>query len=500
MDGNRKELEQDGFTKSEPGPLLKFVPILSPNLSETSHSHQIEQVSKKIRKQHTQKIPKASAEAFPTYTKVIRKLNTTNTKRHDARVANCVNSLLTGQAPHSETSEIGPRKRPSNPHSTNFPHAESPGVQPRKKSFTQQFSLTSDLVRKENSEERSLQGKCEVVVSEKLPCGGPDLAKDNLSAVISKPTGGAAKDINVSRVDILSLKVVDCPLQKNGRNTIICGRLPDDNQFAMAARDLGRRLVSKRHFSTTSSSVIITFIERRRNFYKDWTAFYEELHGFVPKLPVIGGGELDIFLLIHEVLLLGGVLSVLKKRALRIVGQQLELPKSCTSAASILKNAYENLLFYYEQKLVLDRMPKDITVKIDMKSLALLEKEKERRMAEKIARLIISKKRSVGTVDLLIDIGDCRDIVQDGYLNKNDLLLKRILIAVSERPETTLKHIEVLIDDDEDEFEMPIWTENPERMTDDAFQVLLREVQEKSENRNSKFFSVHHPVCHNQSH
>lgn len=48
------------------------------------------------------------------------------------------------------------------------------------------------------------------------------------------------------RVDIESLPVLNNPLQKAGRHTVIRGRLRDDHPFAIAAKDPGYKLVSSR--------------------------------------------------------------------------------------------------------------------------------------------------------------------------------------------------------------------------------------------------------------
>ncbi|KAI0565954.1 AT-rich interactive domain containing protein 2 isoform X1 [Gracilaria domingensis] len=273
------------------------------------------------------------------------------------------------------------------------------------------------------------------------------------------------------RIDILSLDVVESPLQKDGRHTIICGRLPDNHPYAIAARGLGRYLISKRY---SGVQICDSEAERRENFLKDWKAFHEELLGFIPKLPVIGGGELDIYSLVHEVLLLGGVINVVKKRAFRVVAQQLELPKSCTSAASVLKNAYEKLLFYYEEKLVHNRMPQDVTQKLDMKRMALEEKEKERRAAERLARMIASKKRNSDAYDMLIDVGDCTDLVENGCLDREDPRLKRIMLAASDRPRITLRYLDLIVDSDAEDLMLPELEDTPQ--DDGLFRIALHDV------------------------
>lgn len=75
------------------------------------------------------------------------------------------------------------------------------------------------------------------------------------------------------------------------------------------------------------------------------------------RVPTVAGAPLDIFALYAAVLRLGGLHSVMANRAFKLVARQLALPKSCTSAAYVLRTTYERLLFDYEQAAVWGRRP-----------------------------------------------------------------------------------------------------------------------------------------------
>lgn len=178
------------------------------------------------------------------------------------------------------------------------------------------------------------------------------------------------------QVDIDSLPVLSNPLQKAGRHTVIRGRLRRDHPFAIAAESLGYKLVSKEYEGELGSREE----EAARVFFmSDLNAFLNEIGNNNFKVPVIGGGDLDIFMLAREVMRLGGVHNVVRKRAFRIVAQQLGIPKTCTSAASVLKGAYEKLLFHYEQRLVYGKWPEDPKKAVNMKARVCEEKLEEKR-------------------------------------------------------------------------------------------------------------------------
>lgn len=173
------------------------------------------------------------------------------------------------------------------------------------------------------------------------------------------------------RVDIERLPTIHTnPLQKYGRHTIISGQLPPDNPFAIAERRIGHHFVSDQ----LCGSPPLTG-NRHQDFLRDYWFFMNEIGLGETKVPVIGGGPLDIFRLLREVLLVGGVMNVAKKRAFRIVGQQLDLPKTCTSAAYVLKQAYEKLLYHYERKLVFGTNPVDPQRPVVLRSILKAERD-----------------------------------------------------------------------------------------------------------------------------
>lgn len=96
--------------------------------------------------------------------------------------------------------------------------------------------------------------------------------------------------------------------------------------------------------------------DRRTDFVTDHYRFMNEI-GRPFKLRRIGGAELDLYGLYKAVLERGGLQSVICMRAFKMVAQALELPKTCTSAAFILRIEYEKLLYMYEQKHVWNREP-----------------------------------------------------------------------------------------------------------------------------------------------
>jgi ARID/BRIGHT DNA binding domain len=180
------------------------------------------------------------------------------------------------------------------------------------------------------------------------------------------------------RVDVLKMAVQENPLSKSDRYTVIKGRLPDSDPFMRASALLGVSFMSREMRASTPNLVgsYISEENRAQNFMRDIEAFNRELNRDF-KIPIIGGGQLCLYALAQEVMRLGGLKNVVQNRAFRIVGQQLELPKSCTSAAFVLKNAYERLLYQYEQKIAFDITPVNPGRTIDMKSLVSETKKRD---------------------------------------------------------------------------------------------------------------------------
>lgn len=203
-----------------------------------------------------------------------------------------------------------------------------------------------------------------------------------------------------TRIDVTSLPVMNNPLQKSGRHTVIRGRLPDHHPFVIAVSNLGITMLSEKYEGEEGEN---DEDSRRARFLADLKSFLEEITVKQFKIPVIGGGELDIYELMKEVMLLGGVRNVVRKRAFRIVAQQLGIPKTCTSAASVLKGAYEKLLFHYEQRLAFGIWPENPSKAVNMKEMVYEERERERlsrnptggekRKEDRSSRCYISQKR-----------------------------------------------------------------------------------------------------------
>jgi ARID/BRIGHT DNA binding domain len=191
------------------------------------------------------------------------------------------------------------------------------------------------------------------------------------------------EQINTGRVDSSNMVVLENPLSKSDRYTVIRGRLPDNDPYMKAVASLGLIFVSNFMKSkmqcSTESQHIVTEDQRRNNFMEDVEHFNKELNREF-KIPIIGGGQLSLYSLAQEVMKLGGLRNVVLNRAFRIVSQQLELPKSCTSAAYVLKNAYERLLYHYEQMVAFGVLPEDPSVTVDMKSEVLVSKKKDDRL------------------------------------------------------------------------------------------------------------------------
>ncbi|PXF47073.1 AT-rich interactive domain-containing protein cfi-1 [Gracilariopsis chorda] len=149
-------------------------------------------------------------------------------------------------------------------------------------------------------------------------------------------------------VDIMTMPVVPCPLIKLGNRVIICGRYSDNEPCVKAANSLGVLMLS----STYTNCKPPAAITRRDSFIADWKAFHYEMYGLVPRLPTVSGSKLDLFLFAEQVLLLGGIDTVIEKRGFVVLAKQLCLSKPCTSAAVVLRRAHQSLMHQYEQRLI----------------------------------------------------------------------------------------------------------------------------------------------------
>lgn len=126
---------------------------------------------------------------------------------------------------------------------------------------------------------------------------------------------------------------------------------PESQERHQAAADtIGTTLLSRAsaNFPRTGDA--------RADFLTDHYHFMTEISSPF-KLRRIGGAELDLYGLYRAVLERGGLQAVILTRAFKMVAKALQLPKTCTSAAFILRSEYEKLLYAYEQKHVWQRDP-----------------------------------------------------------------------------------------------------------------------------------------------
>lgn len=261
-----------------------------------------------------------------------------------------------------------------NPVTTRYPSPVDKHMEVRPQAKNESISLTtpsSTIIQTQTSGSRS--------DSEEFKIHDDFAADQNLNLREQTPE---------TKVDADEADVIGNPLSKSERYTVIKGRLPDTDPYMRAANNLGVKLISK-ELSRESQlfQVDPSLVEsRRRSFLKDVEAFNRELDREF-KVPVIGGGQLDLYELTLAVLRLGGLRNVVLNRAFRIVGQQLDLPRSCTSAAFVLKGAYERLLYLYEQKIAFDIDPVNPAKTIDMKSIVSeSRKELEQRSGSRRSR------------------------------------------------------------------------------------------------------------------
>lgn len=120
-------------------------------------------------------------------------------------------------------------------------------------------------------------------------------------------------------------------------------------RYEKASHELGVRFISLQ-----LQAIPPTTGDARENFDADHKFFMVEANLEV-RARTIGGGSVDNFMLMQNVLERGGVQAVINKRAFKNVARALNIPKSCTSAATVLRHYYGDQLYRYEQKLVNDR-------------------------------------------------------------------------------------------------------------------------------------------------
>lgn len=125
----------------------------------------------------------------------------------------------------------------------------------------------------------------------------------------------------------------------------------DDANFAkfqVTAAEVGIRLISAVMQTEARTG------DPRQDFLKDHEYFMRETNQEL-RVRTIGGDRLDLYGLYKHVLERGGVQAVTANRAFKKIAWSLNLPKSCTSAATVLRNSYIEQLYVYEQRHVLGR-------------------------------------------------------------------------------------------------------------------------------------------------
>lgn len=160
--------------------------------------------------------------------------------------------------------------------------------------------------------------------------------------------------------------MVGQPAAKRAR---VNGTLDAGMMYQMPAGDMSESVVSR--YQECSREVGIRLISTppetpktgnpKDDFVADHLRFMKELNTEF-KIRTIGGSKLDLFTLYKSVLERGGVQNVISSRTFRLVAKALNLPKSCTSAAYILRSDYERLLYAYEQNHVWGRDPSQLPI------------------------------------------------------------------------------------------------------------------------------------------
>lgn len=119
-------------------------------------------------------------------------------------------------------------------------------------------------------------------------------------------------------------------------------------KYQVAASEVGIRLISSTMQTEARTG------DPRQDFLKDHEHFMRETKQEL-RVRTIGGDRLDLYALYKLVLERGGVQAVTANRAFKKIAWSLNLPKSCTSAATVLRTSYIDQLYVYEQKHVFGR-------------------------------------------------------------------------------------------------------------------------------------------------
>mmetsp|Transcript_32187 Transcript_32187/g.55599 ORF Transcript_32187/g.55599 Transcript_32187/m.55599 type:complete len:437 (-) Transcript_32187:4093-5403(-) len=91
-------------------------------------------------------------------------------------------------------------------------------------------------------------------------------------------------------------------------------------------------------------------------FQRSLREFFES-RGEHFRVPQIGGRDLDIYKLYHEVITRGGFQQVCNNKLWKEVVTALEIPSTCTSASYTLRQHYSKLLYAYEQEFFFGKQP-----------------------------------------------------------------------------------------------------------------------------------------------
>ncbi|KAK4536039.1 hypothetical protein CDCA_CDCA07G2064 [Cyanidium caldarium] len=123
---------------------------------------------------------------------------------------------------------------------------------------------------------------------------------------------------------------------------------------------LGERFISQHMQRKQATGGVDAQTDREQLWYEDLWAYFDEHDLPKNKIPVLGRSPVDLYSLFILVLRRGGLQRVIDAREFKQVARELHIPESCTSAAFVLRQAYERFVYVYEQKMVFDRAPLEV--------------------------------------------------------------------------------------------------------------------------------------------
>lgn len=100
-------------------------------------------------------------------------------------------------------------------------------------------------------------------------------------------------------------------------------------------------------FPTDMAEDIISYPEYEE-FIGKLGQFHEERRTSFRAGPILGGKKIDLYLLYKLVMERGGMDKVSEERRWRKIGEEFQLPETCTSSAYVLKDVYQKYLKDYE--------------------------------------------------------------------------------------------------------------------------------------------------------